>query len=69
MKHDKATYINIKIDFHKRFGQRKMAGRRASSRNGDYFEGDSPYYCGKFTTIRITSEIQILLEWPNICTL
>jgi hypothetical protein len=40
-----------------------MAGIRASSCKGDYFDGDSPYYCGKFTTVRITSDVQILLEW------
>jgi hypothetical protein len=40
-----------------------MAGIRASSHKGDYFEGDSPYYCVKFTTVGITSDIQILLEW------
>jgi hypothetical protein len=65
MKHDTATYINTKTDFSKCLEQWKMAGRSASSRKGDYFEGDSPYYCGKFTTVRITSEIQILLEWPK----
>jgi hypothetical protein len=65
MKHDTATYVNIKTDFHECSEQQKMAGRRAASREGDYFKGDSPYYCGKFTTVRITSEIQILLEWPK----
>jgi hypothetical protein len=55
MKQDTATYVNIKTDFHKCFEQWKMAGRRVSSPKGDYFKGDSTYYCG--------SEIQILLEW------
>jgi len=47
------------------FEQGKMAGRRASSPKGDYFKGDSAYYCDKFTNLRITSEIQILLDWPK----
>jgi len=65
MKHDTATYVSTKTDFHKCFEQWKMAGRRASSRKGDYFKGDSPYYCGKFTTVGITSETLKLLEWSK----
>jgi len=65
MKHDTATCVNIKTDFHMCFEQGKMAGRRASSPKGDYFKGDSAYYCDKFTNLRITSEIQILLDWPK----